>query len=111
LLEHHFETIKKVTINPSAKSTCDTLRIVLTNVIHLSRAGMTPPLMSFIKEELSFVNSEFLIRQKSGKSTHGIQRYYKCIEENENEIILPRGFIGKLIRHCRENALACEFQD
>ncbi len=111
LLEHHFETIKKVTINPSAKSTCDTLRIVLTNVIHLSRAGMTPPLMSFIKEELSFVNSEFLIRQKSGKSTHGIQRYYKCIEENENEIILPRGFIGKLIRHCRENAIACEFQD
>jgi superfamily II DNA or RNA helicase len=60
---------------------------------------------------LNFANTEFFIKSKSGKSTYGTERYFKFIEETENEIVIPRGFIGKLIRFCRDNSIDYEFVD
>src|SRR5205085_3565293 len=36
---------------------------------------------------------------------------FKFVEETENEVIIPRGFIGKLIRFCRENKIEHDFID
>jgi superfamily II DNA or RNA helicase len=33
------------------------------------------------------------------------------VEETENEVIIPRGFIGKIIRFCRENNIEYDFRD
>lgn len=46
-----------------------------------------------------------------GKSAFGTERYFKLIEENENEVIIPRGFIGKIIRFCREKNIEYNFKD
>lgn len=46
-----------------------------------------------------------------GKNTFGTERYFKLIEEKENEVIIPRGFIGKIIRFCRENKIEYDFRD
>ena len=46
-----------------------------------------------------------------GKNAFGTERYFKLIEENENEVIIPRGFIGKIIRFCRENNIEYNFKD
>lgn len=54
---------------------------------------------------------EFIIKKKSGKNTFGTERYFKLVEETENEIIIPRGFIGKLLRFCKEQNLDFDFQD
>ncbi|HMG14235.1 MAG TPA: DEAD/DEAH box helicase, partial [Saprospiraceae bacterium] len=43
--------------------------------------------------------------------TFKTERYFKFVEERENEIIIPRGFIGKLIRFCRENNIDHDFID
>ena len=37
--------------------------------------------------------------------------YFKLVEEAENEVIIPRGFIGKLLRFCKEQNLDFDFQD
>lgn len=60
---------------------------------------------------MNFSNSEFFIKKKSGKNTFGTERYFKLVEETENEIIIPRGFIGKLLRFCKEQNLEFDFQD
>ena len=31
------------------------------------------------KEELNFINSEYIIKKKVGKNTHGIEQYFKFI--------------------------------
>lgn len=87
------------------------LKIRLNNMIHLNRPGITPGLISFLKSELNFANSEYFIKKNSGKSTWGTKQYFKFIEETEHEVILPRGFIGKLIRYCRKQKIDFEFQD
>ena len=93
------------------KANTGKLLITLDNVVKISRDGMTTPLINFLKEELNFTNSEFIIKKKIGRNTFGTERYFKFVEETENEIIVPRGFIGKLIRFCRENKIEQEFID
>jgi len=72
---------------------------------------MTTPLINFLKEELNFASTEFIIKKKIGKNTFGTERYFKFVEETENEVFIPRGFIGKLIRFCRENKIEHDFID
>lgn len=87
------------------------LTITLQQNIRIQRGALTTPLINFLKEELNFANSEFFIKKKSGKNTFGTERYFKLIEETENEIIIPRGFIKKLLRFCKEQNLDFDFQD
>lgn len=87
------------------------LMVALNNEVKISREGMTTSLINFLKEELNFANSEFIIKKKIGRNTFGTQRYFKFVEETENEVIVPRGFIGKLIRFCRENKIEHDFID
>src|SRR5690554_4820549 len=65
------------------------LSISLNNTIRVSRKGLTPTLTHFLKEELNFANSEFFIKKKSGRNTYETARYFKLIEESENEIFIP----------------------
>ena len=87
------------------------LSISLNNTIRISRKGLPPTLTHFLKEELNFANSEFFIKKKSGRNTYETARYYKLIEESESEIFIPRGFIGKLLRFCKESQIEFEFVD
>lgn len=87
------------------------LTIRLANDIKINRNAIPNSLINFLKEELNFLNSEFLIKKKIGKNTFGTERYFKLVEENENEVIIPRGFIGKIIRFCRENNIEYDFKD
>lgn len=97
------------TAEPSA--TNGRLTISLSNNIRLSRIGLTPSLINFLKEELNFANSEFFIKKKSGRNTYNTTRYFKLVEETENEIFIPRGFIGKLLRFCKESQIEFDFID
>lgn len=87
------------------------LNIRLRNAIYINRSGLTTMLINFLKEELNFANTEFFMKNKMGKNTWGTERYFKMIEEAENDIIVPRGFIGKLIRFCREQKIEHDFDD
>ncbi len=87
------------------------LTIILKNDIRLNRDAIPPMLHSFIKEELNFPNTAFYVKKKAGKNTFGTARYFRLIEENNDSVHLPRGFIGRLIRFCRENKVAHDFFD
>ncbi|WP_235891391.1 TOTE conflict system archaeo-eukaryotic primase domain-containing protein [Flavobacterium gawalongense] len=87
------------------------LTITLNNVVKINRNAISTALINFLKEELNFLNTEFLIKKKMGKNTFGTERYFKFVEETENAIIIPRGFVGKIIRFCRENKIEYDFND
>ncbi|WP_374540325.1 DEAD/DEAH box helicase family protein [Flavobacterium sp.] len=111
VLENLFQNISTTQDLPIPKKTNGKLTISLQQNIRIQRDGLTTPLIHFLKEELNFANSEFFIKKKSGKNTFGTERYFKIVEETENEIIIPRGFIGKLLRFCKEQKIDFEFQD
>jgi superfamily II DNA or RNA helicase len=87
------------------------LRISLVNNVKISRIGLTPILINYLKEELNFANSEFFIKKKSGRNTFETARYFKLVDESENDIFIPRGFIGKLLRFCKEAQIEFDFVD
>ena len=99
-----------VEFNPPI-ATDDKLNISLNNIIRISRSGLTHALINFLKEELNFANSEFFIKKKSGRNTFETVRYFKLVEETESEIFIPRGFIGKLLRFCKESQIEFGFVD
>ena len=110
-LDKFYQGISNFSVSILPKAINGKLVIALDNVVRISRDGITTPLINFLKEELNFANSEFIIKKKIGRNTFGTERYFKFVEETENEIIVPRGFIGKLIRFCRECKIEHDFID
>ncbi|MEC4050062.1 DEAD/DEAH box helicase family protein [Flavobacterium sp. SUN046] len=111
VLENIFQNISTTQNLPIPKNNNGKLTISLQQNIYIQRNGLTSPLILFLREELNFANSEFFIKKKSGKNTFGTERYFKLVEETENEIIIPRGFIGKFLRFCKEQKIDFDFQD
>lgn len=110
VLEHLYREISMVHNLPIVNIT-EKLTISLKQNICIQRDKLTTSLINFLKEELNFANSEFFIKKNSGKKTFGTERYFKLVEETENEVIIPRGFIGKLLRFCKEQNLDFDFKD
>ncbi|OYX27682.1 MAG: restriction endonuclease subunit R, partial [Flavobacteriales bacterium 32-35-8] len=61
----------------SPKSQNGKLSITLQQNIRIQRDGLSTPLINFLKEELNFANSEFIIKKKMGKKTFGTERFFK----------------------------------
>ncbi len=87
------------------------LVITLNHAIVLTRNVLPLALINFLKEELNFANTEYFVKKSSGRNTYGSDRYFKFIEEEANKVILPKGFLGKLLRFCIENKIEYEFRD
>lgn len=79
--------------------------ISLHNEIRIGRTNLPATLVSFLKEELNFANTEFQVKKNINKSTFGIKRYFKLLNETSEDISIPRGFIGKLLRFCIEKQI------
>ena len=109
--EHLEVLFSKLSNEPQTENDKGILNITLKNKIELNRNAIDPILFHFIKEELNFLNTEFIIKKNSGRNTFGTDRYFRFIKELGNSILLPKGFIGRLIRFCRENSIAYNFID
>jgi len=87
------------------------LEINLDNQLHLKRISIKPEVTSFIRDELNIANSEFFIKKKSGKNTWNMKRYFKLIEDREFEVIIPRGFTGRLLKYLKSNKIDHQLND
>lgn len=81
------------------------LSITLKEQIFLSKTNLPKALVSFLREKLNFFNSEYLIRKKMVLSTYGLERYFKLIISNDDNIAIPRGFFNKLTDFLNENGV------
>ena len=87
------------------------LAIILNSQIQISRTGLPVALISFLKEELNFANNEYQVKKNINKSTFGVKRYFKLLTETSESIIIPRGFIGRLLRFCKEQQIDYALED
>ncbi|MBV6429806.1 MAG: hypothetical protein KIPDCIKN_04381 [Haliscomenobacter sp.] len=111
LLDELYEGLKSGAESNSPIAIKGKLTISLTTNVRLARSELTTTLINYLKDELNFANSEFFIKMKSGRNTFETARYFKLVEEEENQVCIPRGFIGKLLRFCKETQIPFEFLD
>ena len=107
-----FNKIDSVEIGKQTQQVASSkLTITLDNQIQISRNTIPIALTNFLKEELNFANTEFFVKKKSGRNTFGTKQYFKFIEETINFVILPKGFIGRVIRFCKQKSIEYDFID
>lgn len=101
----------KVLVNKSNTVNSGRFQILLRNSVIINRNCLPIPIVNFLKEHLNFFNSDYAIKKNAGRSTWNTERYFKLIEETESVIEIPRGFIGNLIRFCKQHRIDYEFVD
>jgi hypothetical protein len=90
---------------------CHKITISISNTIRLNRSAVPVSLVNFLKEELNFANTEFIIKKKVGRNTFGTKRYFRFVEETESNVILPKGFAGKLLKFCKDANIPFNFNN
>ncbi len=78
------------------------LEIVLTNHIVLHNQQISTKLADFLKKSLIFINSEYIVKQKIGRSVYSTPKYFNLIKKSKHTVKLPRGFLGRLQSFCRK---------
>ncbi len=87
------------------------IEIQISGQIYLKRLHLNRKLIEFIRENLNFMNSDYLVKKNMGKSTFNLEKYFRLVEENQEEVILPRGFAVNLIAFCRKEDLPFKIID
>lgn len=85
--------------------------ITLNKQINIARKHLIPAIIIFLRDNLNFVNSDYIIKKKLGKNIFGTTPYFKMLEEKNGIVFLPKGFIGKLLRYCNEQKIAYHLID
>ncbi len=70
-LDQQYQTINTTYNAVFQNGAIGKLKIFLRNEVHISRDGITTSLVNFLKEELNFGNSEFIIKKKSEETPSG----------------------------------------
>lgn len=99
--------INFVTETPGVSS----VSLILNSRIILNRSKLTPQLIHFLKEKLNFINTEYLTKKRLGKSVYKVQKFFKLLEEDGDEILLPRGFLNQLGAFLTENHIPYKLID
>ena len=97
VLDSFYENMQEETNVHNPKFSSNRLEINLDSQLHLNRSALKPEMINYLREELNIANSEYFIKKKSGKSTWDTKRFFNLIEDKEFEVIIPRGFAGRLI--------------
>ncbi len=71
--------------------------------ISIPKSFITKQLSNFLTEELNFFNNEYAIKQKMGLSVYGLEKYFKTIVKDDNNVLIPRGFLDELTHYLNEN--------
>lgn len=106
LFDRLVKKTKSISIVKSDKSKSDgILEITINNQIILKKEQLSPQLIYFLREQLNFFNTEYLIKKKIGVSTYQTEKFFKLIQEEIDAILIPRGFVNKLVSFCQENEI------
>ncbi|MCX6142450.1 MAG: DEAD/DEAH box helicase family protein, partial [Ignavibacteriales bacterium] len=82
------------------------LSVFVGSQIVLARSQLSPEVITFLKEELNFLNTEYLTKRRIGKSTYKVQKYFKLIEESGDTVSIPRGFLNRFVAFLNEHAIS-----
>jgi len=77
--------------------------LTLGSYISIPKSFINKQLSNFLTEELNFFNNEYAIKQKMGLSVYKLEKFFKTVVKNDNNVLIPRGFFNELIQYFNEN--------
>jgi superfamily II DNA or RNA helicase len=87
------------------------IEIQISNQVYLKRLQLNKKLIAFLRDNLNFLNSDYLVKKNMGKSTFNIEKYFRLIEETTEGVIIPRGFIVNIVNFCKQESISFKVID
>ena len=84
----------------------DKIPIILGSYISIPKSFINKQLSNFLTEELNFFNNEYAIKQKMGLSVYKLEKFFKTILKDDENVLIPRGFFAELIQYFNENNIS-----
>ena len=112
LYEGFFNQKPKESIKSNILSeTQNELEIQITNQVHLKTFQLNKKLIAFLRDNLNFLNSDYLVKKNMGKSTFNIEKYFRLIEETPEGVMIPRGFVANIVNFCKQEKISFKVID
>lgn len=92
-------------------TTLTEIEIQISNQVYLKRFQLNKKLIAFLRDNLNFLNSDYLVKKNMGKSTFNIEKYFRLIEETTDEVIIPRGFVANIVNFCKQESISFKVID
>jgi superfamily II DNA or RNA helicase len=92
-------------------STLTEIEIQISNQVYLKRFQLNKKLIAFLRDNLNFLNSDYLVKKNMGKSTFNIEKYFRLIEETTDGVIIPRGFVANIVNFCKQESISFKVID
>jgi len=93
------------------KSDSNSLIIAIREQLYIDKNNLPRVVINFLREELNFFNLDYIIRRKMGVAIHKIEKYFKLIEDVDDKIAIPRGFLQKLEDFLNDQRIPFEIND
>ena len=87
------------------------LVIVLREHAEITQSVLPRQAVDFLKENLIFANSEYLIKSRIGLRTPGIPKYFNLIQKRDENILIPRGFLPRFVQFLKEKCIHFQLSD
>lgn len=78
------------------KGAHSSLVLTLDSNISIPKNTLPPHLASFLREELNILNIGYVVKERAGLPTYGEKKFIKTLDQTNDAILVPRGFLGKL---------------
>lgn len=92
-------------------ATSTEIEIQISNQVYLKRFQLNKKLITFLRDNLNFLNSDYLVKKNMGKSTFNIEKYFRLIEETTDGVIIPRGFVANIVNFCKQESISFKVID
>ncbi|MFH0853565.1 MAG: DEAD/DEAH box helicase family protein [bacterium] len=111
-LDQVFDTIVRgdMSATTDAAST-GKITLRLDSGIRTAKVRLDKETVSFLREELNFPNLDYWLKRKLGKSTYQTDKFFRLIDEEGEDVVLPRGFLSKLTDHFRMRGIPFVIHD
>ena len=87
------------------------VEIQISSQVYLKRFQLNKKLIAFLRDNLNFLNSDYLVKKNMGKSTFNIEKYFRLIEETTDGVIIPRGFVANIVNFCKQESISFKVID
>ena len=112
-LDQIYHSIHHLTakISETSSSSGEILNIILRNQVCLNKEKLAPEITKYIRNMLNFINSDYLMKKKVGRSTWQTEKYFNLIGENDDSITIPRGFLPELVDYSKKQGIQYHIED
>lgn len=84
------------------------VRVTVANQIIIAKAQLPSVAKKFLREKLFIMNSEYIIKERLGHPVYDVPKFFDLIDEQDGNVLLPRGFLGQLVAFFKKERIVYE---